>query len=250
MLGYGELSDECWAAAKSVRECIAAAPCRAFAEGDQEAIFAHPECEAARSFEDVCGWGGPSGGCSSSGSGASRAGSNQVSECDVLMSCTGTNYGVDCHMLEDGQYRCNCRLDGASRRSYITAGACGWEVPDTTDTDDQARFMRFYCGFDVPLTAAGESSCKTPEYAEGPMDAEGACSISAQCEAGKLAVECEAADDGVLCTCSRDGAVVNEQLIEARGCLQASGIYEEGPDSDDDVISALGALCGMDLYLE
>ncbi len=245
---YDSQGASCAEAAANIRACIMAAPCETIASRDEDAIRSIAECEPAFEFEGSCAWAGRSNQCSGSSSGSASAGEGAPRQCEVIRTCGTTNYGLSCDQLDDGTYDCTCRQNGLPNRSFYTTHAC--DTLGSTQLDETARQMRWYCGYPITLPNAVSSSCAAPSYEPGDDDSPGACSMEAQCDAGTFAVNCTPEGAGIECTCTRDGAPQASVSLDADGCLSADGIHDDGPESRAHVLSALGALCEADLQLQ
>jgi hypothetical protein len=234
-LMYQSRSVACAVSLADVHACIMEASCEQFRDGDADALMAIPACERAREFQDVCGFG--SGECDASGaSGSMKAGADAYLDCEVLIGCGGTNYGLDCHQVEGGDYDCNCRVDGASRVGFSKVDGCAF-MNDASE-GGAVGHMAFVCGFELPGVTDQATDCEGTDYFAGRDGSPGACFVGTSCANGEFAVDCAPADDGVLCTCLHDGEEVSERLLDADGC-SASGFGQ----GDRGLILMMNSLC-------
>jgi hypothetical protein len=232
---YQTRSVACAASLADVHACIMEASCEQFRDGDADALMAIPACERAREFEDVCGFGSEE--CSGSGaSGSMKAGSDAYLDCEVLVGCGGTNYGLDCHQIEGGDYDCNCRIDGASRVGFSKADGCAFM--NNASEGGAVSHMAFVCGFELPGVTDRTGECEPPDYMETQDGTPGACWIGTSCANGDFELDCKGSAEGVLCSCLRDGEKVSETLLDAEGCTGT--LFPRG---DQGLLLMMNSLC-------
>lgn len=240
---FQEQSAACAASISAVHTCIQSATCEQFRDGDEEALFALPVCQRARTFGDVCD---PSfGQCMPAGSVASSSfepgGPEVIEDCDIVIGCGGINYGLACERTEDGRYDCTCRTNGLNRGMFSMADGCGYSR--APDDDVQMRHVAFACGVDLPSLTDQTEACAPPDYVAGKDGSPGACTIGSRCANGEFEVDCVGAQEGVLCTCLRDGEAVSETRLGPDGCAEAYHLRDpDGPD-DRELIAVMNAIC-------
>jgi hypothetical protein len=240
---YRDRSATCWATVDDVEACILEAPCDAFADGDGDVLMMIPACErAVTNFDDDCGF-GTSGACPAQSSAGVKFqdGGFLETDCEIFTACEGTNYGLDCNLI-DGEYNCNCRLNGRLERSFSTETGCGF--PDQAESGAGLDYIEFRCGYDVSGNR-DERDCDAPDFAQGEDASFAACKIATSCVDGDYELDCTTVDDGVLCTCTVDGVEFRQRLLDSYGCSGAAGFGEDPDDEFTDLLLVLNGICGF-----